>query len=108
MNHEYYNANPSRLAEYELKEQCAAREPSQVEAALAEHIALLNDLSNELIQTKRCFASVLIPEHEATGACSNTAPSPAKSPLCYAITSQSELLRSMLADLRSINNRSTV
>lgn len=82
---------------------------SQVDELLTEHARLLSDLSEEIGRTRRCFDVVLMPEPPAGNATSQGIdPSPARSALGYAIKDQSDRVRSMLADLRSINSRSTV
>lgn len=82
---------------------------SQVDELLTEHAHLLSNLSDEIARARSCFDAVLLPEPPTSNSDSaNAAPSPARSALCYAIKDQSDRVRSMLADLRSINSRSTV
>lgn len=82
---------------------------SQVDELLTEHARLLSDLSDEIACARRCFDVVLLPEPPTGNSASPQAePSPARSALGYAIKDQSDRVRSMLADLRSINSRSTV
>lgn len=86
-----------------------AKEISQVDELLTEHASLLSALSSEIVQTRKRFDVVLLPEClKAESTCAQGAPVPARSALGYAIKEQSELVRSMLSDLRSINERSTV
>lgn len=85
------------------------RSVSQIDELLMEHAGLLSALSNEIVLTRKRFDSVLLPEcPKGESACAQGVPVPARSALGYAIKDQSELVRSMLSDLRSINERSTV
>lgn len=90
---------------------CDKRDPneavSQVDEVLEEHAKALSQLSEELIRARQCFRAVLLPEG-AEGCASPGEPTPMRSPLAQAIVSQTQLVRSMLLDLRSLNNRSTV
>lgn len=80
---------------------------SQVDEALEEHAKVLSQLSEELIRSRQCFRAVLLPD-APTGCPSEVSPAPIRSPLAEAIAGQTQLARTMLLDLRSINNRSTV
>lgn len=90
---------------------CDARAPdkfvSQVDEVLEEHAKALIQLSEELIRSRQCFRAVLLPDG-AEGCNSPGEPEPMRSPLAQAIVGQTQLVRSMLLDLRSLNNRSTV
>ncbi|MDV3515184.1 hypothetical protein [Stenotrophomonas sp. C1657] len=82
---------------------------SQVDELLTEHARLLSDLSDEIARARHCFDVVLLPEPPTCNSASpNVDPSPAHSALGYAIKDQSDRVSSMLADLRSITDRSTV
>lgn len=90
---------------------CDKRDPneavSQVDEALEEHAKVLSQLSEELIRSRSCFRAVLLPD-APTGCPNEASPAPIRSPLAEAIAGQTHLARTMLLDLRSINNRSTV
>jgi len=90
---------------------CDPRAPdqfvSQVDEVLAQHANLLTELSEELIRARQCFRAVLLPDGPE-GCASPGEPEPMRSPLAQAIVGQTQLVRSMLLDLRSLNNRSTV
>ncbi len=82
---------------------------SQMDELLTEHARLLGELSDEISRSRHCFEAVLIPEPPVGIAASpNSDPSPARSALGYAIKDQTDRVRLMLADMRSINSRSTV
>lgn len=90
---------------------CDKRDPNeavpQVYEVLEQHAQVLNQLSEELIRTRQSFGAVLLPD--APTACPTEAsPAPIRSPLANVIADQTHLARTMLLDLRSINNRSTV
>lgn len=86
----------------------SCNEVSQIDELLTEHAGLLSQLSGEIALTRKRFDVVLLPESPKKEACANPVPCPARSALGYAIKKQSDLVRSMLSDLRSINDRSTV
>ncbi|MEG0182013.1 MAG: hypothetical protein RR704_00955 [Stenotrophomonas sp.] len=90
---------------------CDKRDPneavSQVDEALEEHAKVLSQLSEELIRSRSCFRAVLMPD-VPTGCTNEASPVPILSPLAETITGQTKLARTMLLDLRSLNNRSTV
>lgn len=83
------------------------RAVSQIDEVLGEHAELLSDLSKELVRARKCFDAVLFPEAPAD-ASADVSPVRIGSPLAEAIAGQTRLVRTMLMDLRSINNRSTV
>ncbi len=82
---------------------------SQIDELMDEHEKLISQLSDEIYHTAGRFSSVLLPDPPTMNAGSaGCAPAPARSPLGYSIKEQSERVRQMLSELRSINNRSTV
>lgn len=100
-----------RANQLHYPEKVTAAEPdkfvSQVDEVLEEHAKALSQLSEELIRSRQCFRAVLLPDG-AEGCNSPCEPEPMRSPLAQAIVGQTQLVRSMLLDLRSLNNRSTV
>lgn len=83
------------------------RDASQVDEAFKEHAYLLNQLSEELAVSRDRFRAVLMPE-APTGCPSEASPEPIRSPLAQAIVGHSRMVHTMLLELRSINDRSTV
>ncbi|WP_315386598.1 hypothetical protein [uncultured Stenotrophomonas sp.] len=103
----------NRLHQYDANaiSACEPSDPNQrvseVDEALEEHAKVLSQLSEELIRARQCFRAVLLPD-APTGCPNDASPAPIRSPLVEAIAGQTQLARSILIDLRTLNNRSTV
>lgn len=104
-NYDAWNVNP-----WPVSEQAKGEPVSQVQALLDEGGVLFNELSQEIGRTCRQFEPVMLPEPLVgeTGFGEPLPPQPIRSEIGQIIHCRNETLRWLIADLRSINNRSTV